>query len=40
MAPAMRVDMLEDILPIAKNAVDRLCNKLEGCRGSSTPGKK
>ncbi|KAI8467698.1 MAG: cytochrome P450 [Monoraphidium minutum] len=33
MAPALRVDILDDIIPIAKRAVDRLAGKLEGLRG-------
>lgn len=32
MAPALRIDMLDDILPIAKRAADRLSEKLEGIR--------
>lgn len=34
MAPALRVDILDDIIPIAKRAVDRLSEKLEGVRGT------
>lgn len=34
MAPALRVDILDDIIPIAKRAVDRLSGKLEGARGT------
>ncbi|GBF94771.1 cytochrome P450 [Raphidocelis subcapitata] len=37
MAPALRVDILDDIIPIAKRAVDRLADKLEGLRGTGTP---
>jgi cytochrome P450 len=37
MAPALRVDILDDIIPIAKRAVDRLSDKLEGLRGSGAP---
>ena len=33
MAPALRIDMLDAILPIAKRASDRLSEKLEGLRG-------
>lgn len=33
MAPALRIDMLDDILPIAKRAVDRLAEKLQAIRG-------
>ena len=35
MGPALRVDVLDDIIVIAKNAVDRLCQKLEGFRGKN-----
>lgn len=34
MAPALRVDILDDIIYIAKKAVDRLSEKLEGLRGT------
>jgi cytochrome P450 len=34
MGPALRIDVLDDIIVIAKNAVDRLCSKLEPLRGS------
>lgn len=34
MAPALRVDILDDIIPIAKHAVDRLCDKWEALRGT------
>jgi cytochrome P450 len=37
MAPALRIDMLDAILPIAKRAVDRLTVKLQGYRGSGVP---
>lgn len=37
MAPALRIDMLDAILPIAKRAVDRLAEKLEKHRGTSSP---
>jgi cytochrome P450 len=37
MAPALRVDILDDIIPIAKRAVDRLSAKLEGVRRTGTP---
>lgn len=37
MAPALRVDMLDAILPIAKRATDRLAVKLEAHRGSGQP---
>jgi cytochrome P450 len=37
MAPALRVDILDDIIPIAKRAVDRLGDKLEALRGTGTP---
>jgi cytochrome P450 len=33
-APALRVDMLDAILPIARRATDRLASKLEGVRGT------
>lgn len=33
--PALRVEILDDIIPIAKRAVDRLSAKLEGVRGSA-----
>ena len=38
MAPALRIDMLDAIIPITKNAVDRLCKNLESFRGTGTPG--
>jgi cytochrome P450 len=38
MAPALRVDMLDAIVPIAKAAVDRLAAQLEQHRGSGEPG--
>ena len=34
MGPALRVDVLDDIIAIAKGAVDRLCVKLETFRGT------
>ena len=34
MAPALRVDILDDIIPIAKRAVDRLSARLEAVRGT------
>lgn len=34
MAPALRVDILDDIIPIAKRAVDRLSEKLRGFKGT------
>ena len=37
MAPALRVDMLDAILPIAKRGVERMCVKLEEFRGTDTP---
>jgi len=37
MAPALRVDILDDIIPIAKRAVDRLSEKLEHVRGTGIP---
>ncbi len=37
MAPALRVDILDDIIPIAKRAVDRLSAKLEHVRGTGVP---
>ncbi|EFN52051.1 hypothetical protein CHLNCDRAFT_139264 [Chlorella variabilis] len=37
MAPALRIDMLDAIIPITKNAVDRLCKNLESFRGTGTP---
>lgn len=37
MAPALRIDMLDAIIPIAKRAVDRLSTKLESFRGTSIP---
>lgn len=33
MAPALRIDMLDEILPIARRAADRLAEKLEKIRG-------
>jgi cytochrome P450 len=39
MGPALRIDMLDAIIPIAKTAVDRLCAQLEAHRGSGTPGE-
>lgn len=38
MAPALRVDMLDAIIPIAKRAVDRLCKRLEFYRGTGESG--
>lgn len=38
MAPALRIDMLDAIIPIAKRAVDRLSSKLEGFKGTGLPG--
>lgn len=32
--PALRTDMLDEIIPIAKRATDRLCKKLETYRGT------
>lgn len=37
MAPALRIDMLDAILPIAKRAVERMSAKLEKFRGTGTP---
>lgn len=37
MAPAFRVNMLDDILPIAQRATDRLSAKLEKLRGAGVP---
>ena len=37
-APALRVDMLDAIIPIAKAGVERLCKQLEDYRGSDRPG--
>lgn len=37
MAPALRIDMLDAIIPIAKRAVDRLCKRLEFYRGTGEP---
>lgn len=37
MAPAFRVNMLDDILPIAQRATDRLSRKLESLRGTGVP---
>ena len=34
MGPALRIDVLDDIIVIAKQAVDRLCAKLEPYRGT------
>lgn len=34
MGPALRIDVLDDIIVIAKHAVDRLCIKLEPLRGT------
>jgi hypothetical protein len=35
--PALRTDILDDIIPIAQAAVNRLCVKLEAHRGSGKP---
>lgn len=40
MAPALRIDMLDAIIPIAKRAVDRLSSKLEGFKGTGLPGQQ
>ncbi|KAL4435224.1 hypothetical protein ABPG77_001906 [Micractinium sp. CCAP 211/92] len=37
MAPALRIDMLDAIIPIAKTAVDRLCKQLEAYRNTGNP---
>jgi cytochrome P450 len=37
MGPALRIDVLDDIIVIAKNSVDRLCKKLEPLRGTGAP---
>ena len=37
-APALRIDMLDAIIPIAKVAVERLCKQLESYRGTNQPG--
>ncbi|KAG1681010.1 hypothetical protein FOA52_009970 [Chlamydomonas sp. UWO 241] len=37
MGPALRIDVLDDIIYIAKKAVDRMCGKLEPYRGKSIP---
>jgi len=37
MAPALRIDMLDAILPIAKRATDRFCDKFERFRGTGEP---
>lgn len=37
MAPALRVDMLDAIIPIAKNATDRLTKRLGQYINTSTP---
>ena len=37
MGPALRIDVLDDIIVIAKNSVDRLCAKLEKFRGTGIP---
>ena len=34
MGPALRIDVLDDIIVIAKDGVDRLCAKLEPLRGT------
>lgn len=34
MGPVLRADMLDDIIPIAKRAADRLCAKLEAVKGT------
>ena len=39
MAPALRVDMLDAIIPIAVAAVERLCAQLEAHRGSGVAGE-
>jgi cytochrome P450 len=39
MAPALRIDMLDAIIPIANSAVERLCKNLEAFRGTGTPGE-
>ena len=39
MAPALRIDMLDAILPVAKRAVDRLAKRLEFYRGTGEPGE-
>ncbi|KAJ9506750.1 hypothetical protein QJQ45_013291 [Haematococcus lacustris] len=35
--PALRTDILDDIIPIARNATERLCKKLAGQRGTGQP---
>lgn len=40
MAPALRVDMLDAIIPIAAAAVERLCTHLETFRGTGRPGER
>lgn len=37
MGPALRVDVLDDIIRIAKKAVDRLCDKLKQHAGTGKP---
>ena len=37
MGPALRIEVLDDIIVIAKNSVDRLCAKLERYRGTGEP---
>ncbi|PRW33867.1 Cytochrome P450 [Chlorella sorokiniana] len=37
MAPALRIDMLDAIIPIAKVAVERLCKQMESYRGTNQP---
>ncbi len=37
MAPALRIDMLDAILPISKRAVERMAAKIEKFRGTQTP---
>jgi hypothetical protein len=37
MAPALRVDMLDAIIPITHRAADRLCQKLAPFKGTGTP---
>lgn len=37
MAPALRIDMLDAILPIAKRAIERMATKIEPFRGTGQP---
>ena len=37
MAPALRVDMLDAIIPIAKNATDRLTKRLQQYKNTAAP---